>query len=121
MRLGHQHSAKGEIAYFDGEDVDLGGLRCLIAGDRYILIEFGRSMDLRRNLQAISFANRIIDERIDGVIETLPMFVSVLVHFDSTALAPAVLRDHLVSLWRESNKDKRLHRSRHQKYSEQYH
>lgn len=94
-----------DAAFFEGEDVDLGGIRCLIAGDRYVLVEFGTSMDLRRNLRAISFANRILEERIDGVIETLPMFVTVLVHYDSTVLAPTALRNQLAALWREASQE----------------
>jgi KipI family sensor histidine kinase inhibitor len=43
-----------------------------------------------------------LEERIDGVIETLPMFISVLVHYDSTVLAPANLRSRLEALWREA-------------------
>src|SRR5262245_66495829 len=86
------------------EDVDLGGLRCLVAGDHYVLLEFGSSMDLGLNLRAISFANRILEERIAGIIETLPMFVSVLVHYDSTVLAPAALRNRLEALRSEERR-----------------
>ena len=92
-----------ESAFLADEDVDLGGIRCLIAGDRYVLLEFGSSMDLALNLKAISFANKIMEECIDGVIETLPMFVSVLVHYDSTVLDPANLRARLFALWGETS------------------
>lgn len=83
------------------EAVDLGGLRWLIAGDRYCLLELASTMDLDTNIHAIQLANRLLEERVEGLIETLPMFVSVLVHYDSTTLDPASLRDHITAIWRE--------------------
>ncbi|SDB53070.1 5-oxoprolinase subunit B family protein [Bauldia litoralis] len=88
-------------AFLDGEDVDLGGIRWLAAGDRYCLLELGASMDLGLNLRAVQLANRLLDEKIDGLIETLPMFISVLIHFDSTTLAPAKLRSRVEAIWSE--------------------
>lgn len=92
-------------AFYADEDVDLGGIRCLVAGDRYVLVEFGSSMNLRVNLRAISFANRILEERVNGIVETLPMFVSVLVHYDSTALSPSKLRGYLKAIWQEVSQE----------------
>jgi len=87
--------------FLAGEAVDIDSLRWLIAGDRYCLLELGSTMDLGTNLRAIQLANRLLDERIDGVIETLPMFVSVLVHYDSTELDPAALRSQIAGIWHE--------------------
>ncbi|HET7718212.1 MAG TPA: carboxyltransferase domain-containing protein [Bauldia sp.] len=83
------------------EAIDLGDLRWLPAGDRFCLIELGAGMDLALNLRAIQLASRILDERIAGVVETLPMFISVLIHFDSTVIAPAALRERVAGIWRE--------------------
>lgn len=88
--------------FLPGEAVDLGeGLRWLPAGDRFCLLELGRSMELGLNLRAIQLANRLMAEPVPGLIETLPMFISVLVHFDSTVLPPARLRDRVAAIWRE--------------------
>jgi allophanate hydrolase subunit 1 len=84
------------------EAVDLGGgLRWLAAGDRFALLELGTTMDLGLNLRAIQLANRLLEDRPSGLVETLPMFISVLVHYDSTVLAPDVLRDRIAGIWRE--------------------
>lgn len=84
------------------EAVDLGGgLRWLAAGDRFALLELGTTMDLGLNLRAIQLANRLLEDRPAGLVETLPMFISVLVHYDSTTLSPDVLRDRIAGIWRE--------------------
>jgi urea carboxylase len=81
------------------EDID--SLRFLVAGDRYVLLELGQRMELPLNLRAIQLADRLLDEGVHGIIETLPMFVSVLVHYDSLELAPAKLKDVVRSVWSE--------------------
>lgn len=87
--------------FLTGEAVDLDGIRWLAAGDRFSLVEFDRSMSLATNLRVIQLANRLLDEGVDGLVETLPMFVSVLVHYDSTVLAPATLQDLIRGIWQE--------------------
>lgn len=91
----------GSAGFLDGENVDLGGIRWLAAGDRYCLLELGSKMELGLNLRAVQLANRLLDEKMDGLIETLPMFISVLIHFDSTVLAPAALRHRVEAIWSE--------------------
>jgi allophanate hydrolase subunit 1 len=96
-----QYSEPDWSPFLPGEAVDIDGLRWLIAGDRFCLLELGSSMDLGTNLRAIQLANRLLNEKVPGIIETLPMFVSVLAHYDSTELAPASLRDKIAGIWRE--------------------
>lgn len=84
------------------EAVDLGGgLRWLAAGDRFALLELGATMELGLNLRAIQLANRLLEDRPAGLVETLPMFISVLVHYDSMILSPETLRDRIAGIWRE--------------------
>jgi urea carboxylase len=93
-------AAAGGFLADEAADLD-GGLRWLPAGDRFVLLELGTAMELGLNLRAIQLANRLLEERTPGLIETLPMFISVLVHFDSTVLSPARLRDRVAAVWRE--------------------
>lgn len=82
--------------------VDADGLRMLPAGDRFWLLELAQRMELADNLRAIKLADRLLEEgRRRGVLETLPMFVSVLVHYDSLELAPTRLHDLVAGVWRE--------------------
>lgn len=89
----------GEIGTVDAEGRSL---RCLLAGDRFMLLEVAQRMTLADNLRAIKFADLLLERKIEGLIETLPMFVSVLVHYDSIVLGPQRLFDIVRSLWLET-------------------
>jgi urea carboxylase len=77
------------------------GMRFLTAGDRFVLLELGTRMEMRLNLQAIQLGNRLLEAGLPGAVETLPMFVSVLVHYDSLELPLQHLQDTIRGLWRE--------------------
>ncbi|MCC6312781.1 MAG: carboxyltransferase domain-containing protein [Thermomicrobiales bacterium] len=62
------------------------------AGDRFLLAEFGEmALDLTLNFRVLGLNQRLKDAAIDGVIETVPALRSIMVHYDSTTLAPATL------------------------------
>jgi urea carboxylase len=75
--------------------------RILSAGDRYIIVEFARSNSLRMNMYALELARRIDEEDRDGILELLPMFVSLLVHYDSSRISREALEDMCGSLLRD--------------------
>jgi KipI family sensor histidine kinase inhibitor len=81
--------------------IEFGGhsLRFLLAGDRYVLLELAQRMALADNLRAIRLADLLQEQNEPGIVETLPMFVSVLIHYDSTELSPQRLFDLVRSLW----------------------
>ena len=58
-------------------------------------------MELSLNIKVIQLAKRLVDEKVEGIIETLPMFVSVLIHYDSLVLSPKRLRSIINSVWNE--------------------
>jgi urea carboxylase len=60
--------------------------RILTAGDRYLIVEFGTEINLRLNMMALRLSEQLSSAAIPGVLETLPMFVTCLVHFDPTVL-----------------------------------
>jgi KipI family sensor histidine kinase inhibitor len=80
---------------------EIDGLRILIAGDRFLLLELGRKMELPLNLRAIQLADRLLQESVAELIETLPMFVSVLVHYDSLRLSPTRLIEVIARVWQD--------------------
>jgi urea carboxylase len=62
------------------------------AGDRFLLVEFGEmELDLTLNFRVLGLNQALRDARIPGVIETIPALRSILIHYDSTQLAPADL------------------------------
>lgn len=62
------------------------------AGDRFLLVEFGEmELDLTLNFRVLGLNAAFKADKPDAVIETIPALRSILVHYDSTRLAPAAL------------------------------
>ena len=98
--MGSPREAQASIADMPPPIVE-GGIRFLLAGDRFVLVEVGEGMELSLNIKVIQLAKRIMNENIEGIIETLPMFVSVLIHYDSLALSPTRLKSVVETVWKE--------------------
>lgn len=58
------------------------------AGDRYLLVEFGRTMDLENNFRAQGLSGAIRTAGIRGVVDLAPCFASLLVEYDYEQIAP---------------------------------
>src|SRR5436309_11858822 len=74
-----------------GADADLdpaaslerpGQYRFLAAGDTALVVEFGERMDRLLSAQVLGLARRLDEIRLTGVIETVPTFRSLMVHYD---------------------------------------
>ena len=59
----------------------------LPAGDTALLVELGESIDRRVSTLVLALAQRLRDARLDGLIETVPTFRSLLVHYDPLVLS----------------------------------
>ncbi|MSP50258.1 MAG: 5-oxoprolinase subunit PxpB [Alphaproteobacteria bacterium] len=73
------------------------GLRLLPAGDTALTVEFGDAVDPRINARVLSLDRALEAAAIPGVIETVPTYRSLQIHFDpdrldAAALGPAVVR-----------------------------
>jgi urea carboxylase len=68
------------------------GIALRPAGDRYILVELARTMDLESNFRAQGLAAALAAARINGLIDLAPGFASVLVEYDCDRIAFADLR-----------------------------
>lgn len=93
-------AAETGVAYMP-PSIEEGGIRFLVAGDRFVLVEVGEGMELSLNIKTIQLAKRILAEEVEGIIEALPMFVSVLIHYDSLVLSPDRLRTIVEAVWKE--------------------
>lgn len=71
--------------------------RYLLAGDHYILIELGNELNLDVNFKALSLAREIERNKVKGIIETVPSFATLLVHYEPEVIRP----DALITLCRE--------------------
>lgn len=58
-------------------------IRYLYSGDQFLTIEIGDEMSLRANFKVIGVDKAIKQAEIGGVIETLPGWRSMLLHYDS--------------------------------------
>ena len=94
-------AAEAALPDWERHGEDILGLRFLNAGDRFVLLELCNGMRLEQNLQAIQLADRLLEGKVPGIVETLPMFVSVLIHYDSLELSPERLKNVVRTVWRE--------------------
>lgn len=65
--------------------------RVLAAGDTALVIEFGDRIDRRLSMAVLALARGLEAECIAGVIETVPTFRSLMVHYDPLAIPTASL------------------------------
>lgn len=67
-------------------------MRYLTAGDTALVVELGETVDRRINAQVLDLADRVEAARIVGVVETVPTFRSLMVHYDPLVTSNAELR-----------------------------
>ena len=65
--------------------------RLLTAGDTGLVVEFGDHVDRRTNQKVLALARRVADARINGIIETVPTFRSLMIYYEPLALGRDVL------------------------------
>ncbi|MGE3148779.1 MAG: 5-oxoprolinase subunit PxpB [Pseudorhodoplanes sp.] len=62
------------------------GYRLLPAGDTAVVVEFGDRIDRAVNARVLACAERIAAARIEGVIEIVPTFRSLTIHYEPLVL-----------------------------------
>lgn len=72
--------------------------RILPCGDAALAVEFGDQVDEAINGKVLALDRAVADAAIDGVIETVPTYRSLLVHYDPLTLNFAALSTRLLSL-----------------------
>ena len=65
--------------------------KVLPAGDTALVVELGETIDRQLSRQVLALARRINEARWEGVIETVPTFRSLMVHYDPLLLPAASL------------------------------
>ncbi|RIK97646.1 MAG: allophanate hydrolase [Proteobacteria bacterium] len=74
--------------------------RILPSGDTALTVEFGRTVDTAINARVLAFDRTVAAARLAGVIETVPTYRSLLVHYDPVATGFADLSRKLLALAR---------------------
>src|SRR6202163_4606909 len=72
--------------------------RVLNAGDTALVVEFGESIDRQLSTWVLALARRLDEIHLDGIVETVPTFRSLMVHYDPLVLPAAALITHIVEL-----------------------
>ena len=72
--------------------------RFLPGGDTALVVEFGDRVDQRLSGLVLALAYRLEDAAIPGVVEAVPTFRSLLVHYDPLRLKQAELKRRLAPL-----------------------
>lgn len=72
--------------------------RFLPSGDTALVVEFSDKIDRHISSLVLALAQRIDDAALDGVVETVPTFRSLMVHYDPLRLPHAQLKAKLAEL-----------------------
>jgi inhibitor of KinA len=74
------------------DSAELSRLDVVPVGDAALLVSFGERIDLEINRRVHALAQRLSQEPLDGFIESVPAYCSLLVHYDPLVVDyPAVL------------------------------
>ena len=74
--------------------------RILSSGDTALTVEFGSTIDTDTNRRVLSLDWAVARETIAGVVETVPTYRSLLVHYDPVVIGFDALSDKLLGLAR---------------------
>lgn len=83
----------------------MGDLKFLINGDSAISIEFGNEINEDINNKIRNFNQLIRNSNIHGVIETVPTFRSLMIHYDPTKILFEELKNDLEQLFDGTTKN----------------
>jgi len=84
--------------------------RIVPLGDSSLLVQLGDEIDLAVNQRVHALASLIEASSINGIIETVPAYASLLIHYDPLILSFAQLKNHLrakINLVEEASNRKR--------------
>ncbi len=80
-----------------------------LAGDEYVLLEYGEmELDLMLNFRVQAVDQRLQELQLPGIIETVPGFRSILVHYDFRKISLEDLLDKLEEVEKEVGSPKNL-------------
>jgi inhibitor of KinA len=72
--------------------------KVLTAGDTALVVEFGDGVDRKLSTFVLALARRLDEIRLDGIVETVPTFRSLMVHYDPLVISADALVARIVDL-----------------------
>jgi KipI family sensor histidine kinase inhibitor len=73
------------------------GYRILTAGDAAVVVEFGDSIDRRVNAMVLALDEQLRIQNHEGILETVPTFRSLMIYYDSVAIAQTALAQYIAT------------------------
>jgi inhibitor of KinA len=72
--------------------------RVLTAGDTALVVEFGDRVDRKLSGFVLALARRLDEVGLEGIVETVPTYRSLMVHYDPLMIPAAALTSRIVDL-----------------------
>jgi inhibitor of KinA len=72
--------------------------KVLTAGDTALVVEFGDRVDRKLSTFVLALARRLDESRLNGIVETVPTFRSLMVHYDPLVISADALIARIVTL-----------------------
>lgn len=72
--------------------------RFLPNGDTALTVEFGAAIDRAIAARVVTLSRRLAAADVDGLVETVPTFRSLIVHFDPDRVASSALEERVTAL-----------------------
>ena len=69
--------------------------RFLQSGDTALVVEFGSAIDRKVSALVLALGRRVTSAAIPGVVEVVPTFRSLMVHYDPLVIPNASLRQRI--------------------------
>jgi len=80
------------------DESDQNAFNLVSLGDSAITVEFGDEIDPRVNVRVVAFAKTVAHQGWRGIVDVVPTYRSVTVHFDPLQWDSATLTDRLTAL-----------------------
>src|SRR5690349_20945625 len=77
-------------------------------GDSAITVDFGNIIDEEINVKVLAWYHQLTNEPIPGVIEIVPAYSSLTLHYDMLSVARNIPKDQQVYKWMSVEVEKRL-------------
>ncbi len=79
----------------------MSGYRVIPAGDTALVVEFGDRIDRGLNNKVLALAGRLDEAQVDGIVETVPTFRSLTVHYEPMVVPFAALSARIATLMQD--------------------
>ena len=73
-------------------------IRILTAGDSALLIEFGKEINPETNRKITAIVQLMREQHIEGIVDVIPAFCSLLINYDPRVLSYEVLKERMENL-----------------------